>query len=174
MGRADRGAAVLVLRPESCLELGTAIGISAGYQGAALEMNRRGVLRSIDRSRPLIGHARELLAGLRITRVDLILGDFDEVLEDVAAQAAPIHMVFLDALRDHDPNLRQFRRLLPHLAPGAALVLVHRSDLVERRMAEAYPKLRTASRRRLAGGGLEQGFAAGQAASLGGANPLTS
>jgi predicted O-methyltransferase YrrM len=111
------------LRPESCLELGTAIGISAGYQGAALERNRRGVLRSIDRSRPLIGHARELLAGLRITRVDLILGDFDEVLEDVAAQAAPIHMVFLDALRDHDPNLRQFRRLLPHLAPGAALVI---------------------------------------------------
>jgi hypothetical protein len=59
-------------------------------------------------------------------------------------------------------------------APGAELVLVRRSDLVDQRMAEAYPKLRAASRRRLAGGGLEQGYAAGRVADLGGANPLTS
>jgi hypothetical protein len=52
-------------------------------------------------------------------------------------------------------------------------VLVRRSDLVDRRMAEAYPTLRTASRRRLAGGGLEQGYAAGRAADLGGATHLT-
>jgi hypothetical protein len=35
-------------------------------------------------------------------------------------------------------------------------------------MAEAYPKLRTASRRRLAGSGLQQGYAAGTTADLGG------
>jgi hypothetical protein len=58
-------------------------------------------------------------------------------------------------------------------APGVELVLVRRTDLVDRRMAEAYPILRTASRRRLAGGGLEQGYAAGRAADLGGATHLT-
>jgi Protein of unknown function (DUF2786) len=58
-------------------------------------------------------------------------------------------------------------------APGAELVLVRRTDLVDRRMAEAYPKLRAASRRRLAGGGLEQGYAAGRNADLGGAGPMT-
>jgi hypothetical protein len=57
-------------------------------------------------------------------------------------------------------------------APGAELVLVRRSDLVDRRMAEAYPKLRTAARRRLAGGGLEQGYAAGRVADLGGRGRL--
>ena len=71
-------------------------------------------------------------------------------------------------------RLREAEQAAQQAAPGAALVLVHRSDLVERRMAEAYPKLRTAGRRRLAGGGLEQGYAAGQAASLGSASPLTS
>ncbi|MDT5039714.1 MAG: hypothetical protein QOE51_699 [Actinoplanes sp.] len=71
-------------------------------------------------------------------------------------------------------RLRGAEQAASDAAPGAALVLVRRSDLVERKMAEAYPKLRTASRRRLAGGGLEQGFAAGQAASLGSASPLTS
>jgi hypothetical protein len=59
-------------------------------------------------------------------------------------------------------------------APGAELVLVRRSDLVDQRMADAYPKLRTASRRRLAGGGLAHGYRAGQAADLGGATHLTS
>jgi hypothetical protein len=71
-------------------------------------------------------------------------------------------------------RLREAEQAAEAAAPGAALVLVHRTDLVERRMAEAYPRLRTAGRRRLAGGGLEQGYAAGQAASLAGASPLTS
>jgi hypothetical protein len=59
-------------------------------------------------------------------------------------------------------------------APGAELVLVRRTDLVDRRIAEEYPRLRTAGRRRLIGGGLEQGYAAGQTAHLGGATGLTS
>jgi hypothetical protein len=71
-------------------------------------------------------------------------------------------------------RLREAEQAAEAAAPGAALVLVHRTDLVERRMAEAYPKLRTAGRRRLAGGGLEQGYSAGLAASLAGTSPLTS
>lgn len=51
---------------------------------------------------------------------------------------------------------------------STSLVLLDRSDRVERRMAEAYPRLRTAGPRRLAGGGLQQGYAAGRTADLGG------
>ncbi|MBF9128444.1 DUF2786 domain-containing protein [Plantactinospora sp. S1510] len=53
-------------------------------------------------------------------------------------------------------------------APSLALVLADRSALVERRLAETYPRLRTAGRRRLVGGGLDQGAAAGHRADLGG------
>jgi hypothetical protein len=49
-----------------------------------------------------------------------------------------------------------------------ALVLADRSVHVERRLAEVYPRLRTAGARRLAGSGLSQGAAAGQRADLGG------
>ncbi|GAB3965696.1 hypothetical protein GCM10027615_11180 [Plantactinospora veratri] len=49
-----------------------------------------------------------------------------------------------------------------------ALVLADRSNRVDRRLAEAYPRLRTAAPRRLLGGGLEQGAAAGRRADLGG------
>ncbi|MFI7210485.1 DUF2786 domain-containing protein [Micromonospora maritima] len=52
--------------------------------------------------------------------------------------------------------------------PSVALVLADRSDRVQRRLAEVYPRLRTAPRRRLAGGGYGSGAAAGRRADLGG------
>ncbi|MGC4886159.1 DUF2786 domain-containing protein [Micromonospora sp. NBC_01392] len=51
--------------------------------------------------------------------------------------------------------------------PSVALVLADRSDRVQRRLAETYPRLRTAPRRRLAGGGFGSGAAAGRRADLG-------
>jgi hypothetical protein len=51
---------------------------------------------------------------------------------------------------------------------SVALVLADRGAVVDRRVAQAYPRLRTAARRRLAGGGLAQGYAAGERADLGG------
>ncbi|MGI5212384.1 DUF2786 domain-containing protein [Plantactinospora sp. CA-290183] len=56
----------------------------------------------------------------------------------------------------------------PTPGPSVAVVLADRSARVERRLAETYPRLRTAAPRRLVGGGLEQGAAAGHRADLGG------
>lgn len=56
--------------------------------------------------------------------------------------------------------------------PSMALVLADRSDRVAHRMARDYPRLRSASRRRLAGGGLDLGAEAGRQADLGGISPL--
>jgi len=49
-----------------------------------------------------------------------------------------------------------------------ALVLADRSAEVDRKLAEAYPKLSFAPPRRLMGGGMHAGFTAGQQADLGG------
>jgi hypothetical protein len=51
--------------------------------------------------------------------------------------------------------------------PSVALVLVDRSDRVRRRLAEVYPRLRTAAPRRLAGTGYPAGVDAGRRADLG-------
>jgi hypothetical protein len=56
----------------------------------------------------------------------------------------------------------------PVRGTSVALVLADRSTRVERRLAEVYPRLRTASARRLAGGGASQGVVAGRRADLGG------
>ncbi|TWH67682.1 uncharacterized protein DUF2786 [Micromonospora olivasterospora] len=52
--------------------------------------------------------------------------------------------------------------------PSVALVLADRSDRVQRRVAEVYPRLRSAAPRRLAGTGFRSGAAAGHRAELGG------
>jgi hypothetical protein len=52
--------------------------------------------------------------------------------------------------------------------PGVALVLVKRSDLVDRAVDHAYPKLRPSPRRRLSGSGHGDGQSAGRRADLGG------
>lgn len=51
---------------------------------------------------------------------------------------------------------------------SSALVLADRSVAVADRMHQEYPRLRTASPRRLSGSGGEEGWAAGQSADLGG------
>ncbi|MEI2714003.1 MAG: hypothetical protein V9G04_12125 [Nocardioides sp.] len=50
---------------------------------------------------------------------------------------------------------------------SAALVLADRAALAEQAMRAAYDDLRTAPRRRLSGGGMGEGYAAGQRADLG-------
>jgi len=52
--------------------------------------------------------------------------------------------------------------------PSMALVLADRTDRVARRLAEVYPRLGTAARRRLMGSGGRDGYVAGQRADLGG------
>jgi hypothetical protein len=52
--------------------------------------------------------------------------------------------------------------------PSMALVLADRTGAVDRRLAEAYPRLGMAPPRRLAGSGVHRGYAAGQRADLGG------
>jgi hypothetical protein len=53
--------------------------------------------------------------------------------------------------------------------PGAELVLLDRTELVEQRRDEVYPRLARPGPRRLRGSGLHHGYRAGQTADLGGA-----
>ena len=57
--------------------------------------------------------------------------------------------------------------------PGAELVLIDRTDLVEQRRDQAYPRLAKLGPRRLRGGGLTHGYRAGQTADLGGRTPVS-
>jgi predicted O-methyltransferase YrrM len=128
------------LQPRSCLELGTAVGISAAYQAAGLELNGAGRLLTLDSSPELAELARETFDRLSLYRVETRVGVLDETLGDALAEAAPLDLAYLDAGKTRAGLLRQLDLLLPQLSSGAVVVIddIHWS----REMAGAWRAIR--------------------------------
>lgn len=111
------------LSPASCLELGTGFGISAYYQGAALELNERGNLVTLDFNEAA-RIAEDGFSELGLDhRIELRYGDIDETLPRLLERIAPIDYVLLDAEHSEAATIRHFDAVLPYLADGAIAVL---------------------------------------------------
>jgi predicted O-methyltransferase YrrM len=111
------------LRPASCLELGTGLGVSAAYQAAALEANGAGRLITVDTAE----HARSAERGFAELgldhRAELLIGPPGESLELALGRAAPVDFALLDADHSEEATLRDFAAIVPRLAPRAVVVL---------------------------------------------------
>ena len=109
--------------PRSCLELGTAFGISAAYQAAALELNGAGTLTTVERNEGLGGIAEEGFSRLGLSRrVELRLESLPDSLASVLEPMPPIDYAFLDADHTESATVAHFATLLPHLREGAIVV----------------------------------------------------
>lgn len=111
------------LAPSSCLELGTGWGLSAAYQGAALELNGVGELVTLDGDdASRLGEQGIAALGLD-HRVSLEFGPIDETLPGVLGRAAPVDYAFLDADHSEAATVRHFNAVLEGLAGEAVVVL---------------------------------------------------
>lgn len=110
------------LRPASCIELGTCLGVSAAYQAAALELNGVGRLTTVEGAGPLAELARTNLAQLGLTNVRVVPGVFREVLPGIIEEIAPIDYAFIDGHHDEGATIHYFEEVLTCAAPGAVLV----------------------------------------------------
>jgi predicted O-methyltransferase YrrM len=135
-------ALVRELRPASCLEMGIGFGMSAAYQGAALELNGAGSLTCLDREETLAALASETFETLGLQdRVALRMGAIGETLPSAAAEAAPIDYAYIDAEHTEAATVENFERILPHLAPGAVVVV---DDIrVDAGMRRAWERIRS-------------------------------
>lgn len=114
---------VAELRPASCLELGSAFGISTAYQAAALELNAGGRVTGLD-IEGMVAIATPALARLGLeSRVELVGGRIEETLAAAVASASPIGLAVLDADHTEEPTVSAFERIAPALAPGAVVVV---------------------------------------------------
>jgi predicted O-methyltransferase YrrM len=112
------------LAPESCLELGTGVGLSAAYQAAALELNGAGALTTLEGAHAWGAIAEQGLAALGLAgRGEVRLGVIDDTLPEVAQRTAPIDYAFLDADHTEEATCEHFDILLPNMSPGAAVLL---------------------------------------------------
>lgn len=107
---------------ERCLEMGACVGFSAAYQAAALELNGAGRLVTIEGAPAFAELARNNLDRLGIGRARVECGRFQDTLELVAAELAPLDFVFVDGHHDEQATIDYFNLLAQYLAPAAMVV----------------------------------------------------
>lgn len=110
------------LRPESCVEMGTSLGISAAYQAAALELNGKGTLSTLEGAPLLAETARENLTGIGLDNVSVVPGRFQDTLGRVLEEKKPVDYLFVDGHHEEKATLQYFEKALPFLHGEAVLV----------------------------------------------------
>lgn len=110
-------------RPSVCLELGTALGISAAYLAAACELNHYGRIVTLEGAGSLVSLANKNFERLGLKRVNVVFGRFQDTLKGALDENAPLDFVFIDGHHDENATLSYFRQILPHLSEGAILVI---------------------------------------------------
>jgi methyltransferase family protein len=109
------------LVPSSCLELGTAFGISGAYQAAALELNGGGSLTTLEGARDWADIAEQGFSELGLGRVETLVGPIEETFA-AAARSGPFDYAFVDAEHSEQAIRSYFHLMAPHLSPGAVVV----------------------------------------------------
>jgi predicted O-methyltransferase YrrM len=110
------------LKPSSCVELGSCVGISASYQAAALNINRKGSLLTLEGSPEVAIIAKETLESLNHRNASVITGTFHETLKGVLESAKPVDFFFNDGHHDHDAVIQYFNEALPYLSNKTVIV----------------------------------------------------
>jgi predicted O-methyltransferase YrrM len=110
------------LEPSSCVELGSCVGISAAYIAAALNLNEKGELHSLEGSPEIAKIAKETLGNFNLQNSSVIIGPFHKTLKAVLESAKPIDFFFNDGHHDHDAVIKYFNETLSYLSDEAVIV----------------------------------------------------
>lgn len=111
-------------QPDTLIELGTGVGISAAYQAAALTLNGHGHLVTIEGADSLVELAEaNLSTQLGLEPLSIVYGRFQDKLKPVLKDHGPVDMVFLDGHHDEEATVGYFEHILPYLSPLAIFVI---------------------------------------------------
>jgi predicted O-methyltransferase YrrM len=113
---------VRTFKPATCLELGTSLGISASYQAAALKLNDRGRLVTLEGSETLSRMAEQHFRTLGLDNVEVVSGRFQDTLNTTLSHHKPVDHVFVDGHHDKTATLNYFTQILPCVSESAVLV----------------------------------------------------
>lgn len=109
---------------ESCVELGTCLGISAAYQGAALELNGKGRLITLEGAPSFGAIAARTLSRLGLGhRVEVKIGRFQDNLPAVLIELRTIDYAFIDGHHDERATIAYFEQIVRYAAQPAIVVI---------------------------------------------------
>jgi len=110
------------LHPQSCVELGSCVGISGSYQASAMQLNGSGKVVTLEGSPEIANIASETFELLGIDNASVVVGPFHETLNGVLETSSPVDFFFNDGHHDHDAVIKYFNKAMPYLSDGAVIV----------------------------------------------------
>lgn len=109
--------------PQSCLELGTCLGISSAYQAAALKsLSGRRILVSLEGDPTLATLAGRNFERIGLDNIIQKVGRFHDLLENTLVEFKP-NFVFIDGQHDKEAVLSLVDTICESLQDGSVLVL---------------------------------------------------
>jgi predicted O-methyltransferase YrrM len=109
-------------KPSTCIELGTCLGISAAYQAAALKLNNKGRIVTLEGADTLASLSRNNLQKLSLDNVVVVSGRFQDNLQRILHENEPIDFAFIDGHHDEKATISYFKSFIPHLSKKSVII----------------------------------------------------
>lgn len=113
---------VRTLKPFNCLELGTGLGMSASYIASALKINQKGRLVTLEGAESIASLAEENFRKLGLDNISIVVGNFQDTLDNVLKEEAIIDFAFVDGHHDEKATLLYFKKIFPYLSEKAIII----------------------------------------------------
>jgi predicted O-methyltransferase YrrM len=113
---------VRALRPTTCVQLGTRLGVSAAYHATALKLNRGGRLLTLESAETLALLASDNFQALELDNIDVATGPVAAALDDAVPDAQTLDYVYFETGLDARQIDEYFRCVVPRLSERAVVV----------------------------------------------------
>ncbi|MDB5227461.1 MAG: SAM-dependent methyltransferase [Bacteroidota bacterium] len=118
---------VRYLKANSILELGTSLGITTAYLASAHPNTR---VITVEGSESIAKIAEENFRKLRLKNIELIIGNFDDVLPKICDEIKTFDLIFIDGNHREIPTINYFNTVLPYCHNETVILLddIHWSE----------------------------------------------
>lgn len=122
-------------RPKTIVELGTSFGITTAYLAAG---NPGGKVHTMEGSPAIAEIARKTFDRVGLKNIELLEGDFNNVLPALLAKLNTVDLAFIDGNHRKEPTLNYFKQLLGRSTASTILIFddIHWSGDMEAAWAE--------------------------------------
>lgn len=113
----------LMTKPTNVIELGTNVGISAAYIGAALQKSKiKGQLVTLDVSPYRQRLAKEVHQNIGLDNISYVQGLFTDTLSSTLENLKTVDLAFIDGHHQYQPTLDYFNQIFEYSTPNAVFV----------------------------------------------------
>lgn len=108
------------IQPETCIELGTSLGIATSYLARS---TKRGYVYTFEGNNSLVQKAKNVLAQLNCENVKIIDGDIDEKLPEQLDRIEWVDFAIIDANHTYEALLHYFNLLQSKMKDTGIMVI---------------------------------------------------